>query len=51
MIADRVLASNRTTADGKGDAPAVDNESVYLKGAESWPYESYGGALQAVEEQ
>jgi hypothetical protein len=30
VIADRVLALNRTTADGEGDAPAVDNESVYL---------------------
>jgi ketosteroid isomerase-like protein len=53
-VDDRVIVVGRTTAVGKGDAPAVDYQSAYLckvrDGRISYlrPYQSHSEALEAV---
>jgi ketosteroid isomerase-like protein len=53
-IDDRVIAVGRTTAVGKGDAPAVDYQSAYLcrmrEGRIDYlrPYQSHADALRAA---
>ena len=53
-VGDRIVALGRTTAVGKGDAPAIDYQTAYLCKMDAGkivylrPYQSHAEALEAV---